>query len=122
MKSLGSPAPGRKMIDRKITSLVTLALASFALAAPHKISPAQAAKIALAKYHGKLQGKPKLEKEDGAWQYEVLVKVGKIVKEVNVNAETGKIGSVENTTPGEEAREAKAEKAKGKGKGEKKGD
>ncbi len=108
------------MSIRSITTLAALAVASLVIAAPHKISPAQAAKIALAKYHGKLLKTPKLEHEDGVWQYEVLVKVGKLTKEVNVNADSGKIGSVENTSAAEEAKEAKAEK-RGKGKKEKGG-
>ena len=104
------------MIRRTATTLALLVLAACVSAAPHRISASKAAKIAQAKYHGKLMGTPKIEHEDGVWQYEVLLRVGKTMKEVNVNAETGKIGSVENTTAKEEARESKAEK-KGKKKG-----
>jgi hypothetical protein len=72
----------------------------------HRISPAAAAKIALAKYPGKLLKKPVLEHEDGAWQYEVLVRSHGKMKEINVNAASGHISSVENTSPKEEKREA----------------
>ena len=55
-------------------------------------------------------GTAKLEHEDGKWQYEVIVKVGKKMKELNVDAESGKITSVENTSAAEEAKEAKKSK------------
>lgn len=79
--------------------------------APHaRITAAQATKAALAKYHGKVVGKVALENEDGKWQYAVNVRSGKTLREVMVDANTGKIASVEVTTPGEEAKEAAAEK------------
>ena len=80
-----------------------------------KVTAAQAAKTALAKYHGSLAKKPLLEKEDGKWQYEVIVKTGKTMHEVNVDATTGKITSTETVTAKEEATEKKAEAKKGKG-------
>jgi peptidase YpeB-like protein len=95
--------------------LVAVSLMICAWATPqakksHKITPEAAAKIALRKFPGKVKGTPHLEHEDGQWQYEVLVKTAKHLKEVNVNADSGKIGSVENTSAAEEAREAKSEK------------
>jgi len=102
-------------------TLLTLALAavlSVSLFAgqktmKHKVSPKQAAQIALKKYPGKLVGTPKVEKEDGIWQYEVLVKSKGKLKEVNVNAETGKITSVENTSAKEEKKEKEDDEKKG---------
>ena len=107
------------MIKRRIATLAVIALAGLALAAPHKISAAKAGKIALARVHGKIQGTPKLENEDGVWQYAVIVMDGKTMKEIGVNADTGKITAVETVTAAEEAKEAKedAMKAKGKKKG-----
>ena len=94
---------------------VSLSVLGFAQAPKkHKVSPTKAAKIALKKVPGKLRGAPKLEHEDGKWQYEVMVTTSKGLKEVNVNADSGKVVSIEGTSPAEEEREAKAEK-KGKG-------
>lgn len=101
----------------------TLHVAAFTLAAtccvglsfgarPHRVSPGKAAQIALRKFHGKLIKTPHLEHEDGRWQYEVLVRAGAKMLEVNVDAESGKIASVEKTSAAEEAREAKAEHGK----------
>jgi len=84
----------------------------FAQGKTHKVSPKQATAIALKKFPGKALGAAKLEHEDGHWQYEVLVQVGKKMKEVNVDADSGKITSVETTSAKEEAKE----KGKGKGK------
>lgn len=107
------------MNNRTLATLAAVALAACAFAAPHKISAAQAGKIALAKVHGKMQGKPKLENEDGVWQYAVIVVSGKTMKEIGVNADTGKVMAVESVTAAEEEKEAKADamKAKGKKKG-----
>lgn len=107
---------------RKLSTFAFLAVTALALAGPHKITPAQAQKIALAKVHGKVVGKAKLENEDGVWQYALIIRSGKLLKEVGVNADNGKITAVETVTAEEEAREAKedalkAAKAKGKKKG-----
>lgn len=83
-----------------------------------KITAAQANKIALKKYPGRIVGKTKLEDEEGTWQYGVMVKSGKTLREIMVNAKTGKIDSVEVTTAEKEGLEAKADAAKAK-KGEK---
>jgi len=79
-----------------------------------KISTAQARAIALKKYHGKVTGKTPLENEEGKWQYGVLVKSGKTLREVMVNAMTGRIDSVEVTTEAREKAEEKADLAKAK--------
>lgn len=82
---------------------------------PHvKVTANQAKAVALKKYSGKIEGKINLENEDGAWQYAVNVRSGKTLREVMVNAMTGKIASVEVTSKAEEAREAKADAAKAK--------
>ena len=106
---------------RKLSTFALLAVTALALAGPHKISPQQATKIALAKVHGKLQGKPKLENEDGVWQYALIIRAGKLMKEVGVNAETGKITAIETVTAAEEAREAKEDALKAAKKAKKKG-
>lgn len=77
-----------------------------------KISQKQARAAALKKYPGKVEGKIKLENEEGSWQYAVNVRSGKILREVMVNANTGKIANVEVTTKAEEEKEAKAEASK----------
>jgi len=77
-----------------------------------KFSASQAEAAALKKYKsGKIQGKSALEKEDGKWQYAVMVKVGGKMHEVMVDANTGKIASEETVTAKEEAAEKKAEEA-----------
>ena len=62
----------------------------------------------------KVVGKTKLENEEGKWQYGVLVQTGKTLREVMVNARTGKIDSVEITTKAKEKTEEKADAAKAK--------
>lgn len=79
-----------------------------------KITADQANATALKKYHGKVVGKTKLENEEGKWQYGVLVQSGKTLREVMVNAKTGKIDSVEVTTAAKEKAEEKADAAKAK--------
>lgn len=74
-----------------------------------KISAMQARKIALKKYPGMVEGKVKLENEEGSWQYAVNVRSGKTLREIMVNARTGKIASAEVTTKAEEQKEARAE-------------
>ncbi len=80
---------------------------------PHvKITSAQARATALKKYPGRVEGKIALENEEGSWQYAVNVRSGKTLREIMVNANTGKIATVEVTTKAEEAKEQKAEAAK----------
>jgi hypothetical protein len=81
-----------------------------------KITAKQAEAIALKKFPGKIVEKTKLENEEGVLQYGVMVKSGKILREVMVNAKTGKIDSVEVTTAAKEKKEAAKEKAAEKGK------
>ncbi len=76
-----------------------------------RITAAQARATALKKYPGHVEGKVKLENEDGSWQYSVMIRSGKTLREVMVDAHTGKIASVEKTSKAEEQREAQQEKA-----------
>ncbi|HLV81843.1 MAG TPA: PepSY domain-containing protein [Chthonomonadaceae bacterium] len=77
-----------------------------------RISAEQARAVALKRYHGRVEGPVKLENEEGAWQYSVLVRSGKTLREVMVDAHTGKIATVEVTSKAEEQREAQADAAK----------
>ena len=69
----------------------------------------QASATALKKYPGHVVGKINLEDEEGAWQYAVNIRSGKVLREVMVSAMTGKIANMEVTSKAEEARESKAE-------------
>lgn len=80
-----------------------------------KISEKQAAKVALQRFPGKVQGKIKLENEEGVWQYAVMVRSNGVLREVMVNARSGHIDNVESTTDAKEAAEKKAEEAARKG-------
>jgi hypothetical protein len=82
-----------------------------AQAAPKaKITPQQAKASAVKKIPGKATT-AKYEFEDGHWQYAVAVMGRKGgMYEVEVNAQTGLVTDTEKTTPGEEAREAAADK------------
>ncbi|HLH80969.1 MAG TPA: PepSY domain-containing protein [Chthonomonas sp.] len=84
-------------------------------AAMAKISAAQAKQIALKRYHGRVVGKVALENEEGIWQYSVMVRSGRTLREVMVDAKTGKIDNVEVTTAAKERAEARAEKARANG-------
>jgi uncharacterized membrane protein YkoI len=90
--------------------LATSAMGAQKPDAHHRISPDHAAKVALHRFPGKLVKTPKLEHEDGKWQYEVLVKSHGKLKEIDVDARTGKIGDVETTSATEEAREESSKK------------
>ncbi len=76
-----------------------------------KLTAKDANKIALKKFPGKVEGKTPLENEEGHWQYGVMVRSGKTLREVMVDANTGKIANVEVTTDKKEAKE-KADEAK----------
>ena len=73
------------------------------------ISTIQAQAAALKTYPGKVEGKIALEDEEGSWQYAVNIRSGRKLREVMVNATTGKIANMEVTTKAEETREQKAE-------------
>lgn len=83
-----------------------------ALAAPpahSRISASRARTTALRRYHGTVVAPVKLENEDGHWQYSVLIRNGKALHEVMVDSHTGRIASVERTSPAEERAEAAAD-------------
>jgi hypothetical protein len=98
-----------------LTAAALTAGATFAQYGHETTGAKHAEKVALAKYHGKLAGKTALEKEDGKWQYAVMVRSGGKLREVMVSAKTGRIASVEIVTAAEEAREKKAEAKHKKG-------
>jgi uncharacterized membrane protein YkoI len=68
---------------RTLALASTVAVAAISLAQkPHaKITANRAEKVAVAKYHGKVSGKTELENEDGKWQYAVMVKSGKKLRD-----------------------------------------
>lgn len=83
-----------------------------AYANPHaKISEARANAVVLKRFPGKLTAKTTLENEEGKWQYGVMVRSGKTLREVMVDANTGKIVDIEVTTPAKEGVEASQEAA-----------
>lgn len=79
-----------------------------------KITAAQAEAAALHKFPGKVVENAKLENEEGVWQYGVMVRSGQTLREIMVNAKSGKIDSVEVTTAAKEGIEAKADASQGK--------
>lgn len=79
-----------------------------------KITATQAEKIALKKYPGKITEKTQLENEEGVWQYSVMIQSDKTLREVMVNAQTGKIDNVEVTSAEKEKNEGAKDKAKEK--------
>ncbi|MBV9866210.1 MAG: PepSY domain-containing protein [Abitibacteriaceae bacterium] len=117
---------GHRRIARWTATLVVAVLGfgtvAHAKEAPPKvkISAAQATKIAKKKYPGKVTKKTVLENEDGKWQYAVMIRSGKVLREVQVDANTGAIVDAEVTTEAKEAAEAKEDAKKANGKKEEK--
>lgn len=74
-----------------------------------RLTVAQANRIALRRFPGKVAAKTVLENEKGTWQYGVMVRSGKTLREVMVNAGTGRIDNVEVTTDAKERAEKQAE-------------
>src|SRR5438128_2318360 len=63
-----------------------------------KITPVQAIGIALKKVPGRpLQAN--FEFDEGHWVYGVLIVSGKVIKEVEIDPMTGKVGGTETVTP-----------------------
>jgi hypothetical protein len=92
-----------------------------AQAAPHaKISAARANAIVLKRFPGKLTQKTTLENEEGTWQYGVMVRSGKTLREVMVDANTGKIADIEVTSAAKEGVEKRQDAAAAKAKGSRK--
>jgi hypothetical protein len=81
-----------------------------------KISKEQAAKTALAKVPNGTIKESELEQENGklVWSFDIAAPGAKGVTEVQVDAKTGDVVSVENESPKSEAAEKKAEEDKDK--------
>ncbi|HEX2950538.1 MAG TPA: PepSY domain-containing protein [Armatimonadota bacterium] len=95
--------------------LAFLAATSLAMPAHQhfSVTARKAEHIVLTKFpQGKIVEKTTLENEEGTWQYGVMVKNGKILREVMVNAKTGHIDSVEVTNAAKERTEAHADASK----------
>jgi hypothetical protein len=77
-----------------------------------KVSRADAEKTALAKVPGGTIKEGELEKEKGKliWSFDISVPDSKDIKEVQVNAITGEVVSVETETASAEAKEKKKDK------------
>lgn len=85
---------------------------SAALKAQAKITQEDAAKTALAKVPGGKIKSAELEKEHGklVWSFDISMPKSKNITEVQVDAKTGKVVSVEVETPEQQAKEAAADK------------
>ncbi len=87
---------------------------SAAHAAPHaKVGVARANAVVLQRFPGKLVARTTLENEEGKWQYGVMVRSGRTLREVMVDAYTGKIADIEATSAAKEGIEKKQEAAAG---------
>src|SRR3989440_12603101 len=86
------------------------------LAAQAKVSKAEAERTALAKVPGGTIKEGGLEKEKGKliWSFDIVTPGTKDITEVAVDAITGAVIAVDKETPGDEAKEKKAEGKKGK--------
>ena len=73
-----------------------------------KVTPWEAIKIATAKTPGHALN-ANFEFEDGHWIYGVMVVNGKSIKEVEIDATTGKVGDTETVTPEGEGKEVTQE-------------
>ena len=82
------------------------------LAAKAKISRADAEKTALAKVPNGTIKEGEIEKEKGRliWSFDLTTPDSKDITEVNVDAMTGEVVSVEKETPEDQAKEKAAEK------------
>lgn len=111
MKNTFSSLTGVKLaVGLAVVGLGSGSAVHAAPAAPKvKVTAAQATKTATAKFHGKATKPAVLENEDGKWQYAVMVLSGKVLREVAVDANTGKIVDVEVTTEAKETAEEKTE-------------
>lgn len=82
------------------------------LEAKAKISKAEAEKIALGKVKDGKVVEAEIEKEHGKliWSFDIATPGTKDITEVQVNAKTGKVVSVETETPAAQAKEKNKEK------------
>ena len=90
-----------------LTACVSEAAKEAQLEAQAKISKADATKIALAKVPNGTMKEGEIEKEDGKliWSFDLNTPGTKDITEVNVNAITGDVVSVEQETASGEAKE-----------------
>jgi hypothetical protein len=103
----------------KSLAVVTLLFFALALVSAQetpkaKITKAQATKIVLEHLKGGKIKDAELEKEEGKLVWSFDVKVGKVTKEVWVDAQTGLIVKTEVESAAKEKAESKAEKAEKK--------
>ncbi len=87
---------------------------SAALAAQAKIARAEAEKVALAKAPGGAVKSAELEREHGklVWSFDIATAGTADITEVLVDAVTGDVVSVEQESPAQQAKEARADRAK----------
>jgi hypothetical protein len=92
------------------------------LQAEAKVSKADAEKAALAKVPGGTIKEAELEKEKGKliWSFDISISGSNDIKEVQVDAKTGEVVSVETETAATEAKEKKGKKGNDDEKEEKK--
>jgi hypothetical protein len=91
--------------------LFTLTLVSAQETPKAKITKAQATKIVLERFKGGKITDAELEKEEGKLVWSFDIKVGKVTKEVWVDAQTGLVVKTETESAAKEKAEAKADKA-----------
>jgi len=77
-----------------------------------KVTKSQAEKIALTKIRGGIVKSAELEKEHGLliWSFDIAKPGTKNITEIQVDAKTGRIASVQIETPKDQAKEAAADK------------
>jgi len=77
-----------------------------------KVTKSQAEKIALTKIQGGIVKSAELEKEHGLliWSFDIAKPGTKNITEIQVDAKTGRIASVQIETPKDQAKEAAADK------------
>ncbi len=109
--SIRALAGGVGLLTTLGLTVSTMAVVS-AKSVPHfRVTAAQATAAVLKKFPGHLTEKTHLEDEEGTWQYSVMVRSGRILREVMVDAKTGRIANVEATTSGKEQAEKKTDAA-----------
>ena len=105
------------MKNKIIGSVIICSLVAGCASKPHAtISKEQATATALAQVSNGTVKDSELEKEHGKWiwSFDIAVAGSPDIKEVAVDANTGKVISIETETPAQQAREAAEDKAKEK--------
>jgi uncharacterized membrane protein YkoI len=110
-----------KSLVGSLSLMAVLAVSGAALGASEaklmkeaKVSKTQAEKTALGKVPGGVIKSEELEREHGKliWSFDIGTKNTKNITEVQVNAQDGKIVSVQTESPRDQAKEAAADKSK----------